>query len=123
MDIIAKVKNEPFVIISACKGTADDTARTAQMAAMLAAYEPVKAQGVWQGNSEASFVVFTSDVAEMLKLGALFEQTHVLTSEALIDVRTGESVKVDSIIDGADATAGSAYTVVGNQAFAAVLGE
>ncbi len=123
MNILDRLNKDSWFVLSACKGHFNDAERTEQLAAMLAPYDAVRADGVWLGVAEDSFLVFNAPHVEAVKLGQLFQQTHVLTDVALIDCQTGEIQLVDSLITGADAAACDGHTVVGDTVFSVTFAE
>lgn len=118
MSIRLRLKDSTWFIISACKGNGDDASRTKQMAHMLAGCDNMPAEGIWHGAKEDSFIVFDQNKDQALKLARMFDQTHILTNEGLIEVASGDTQPIEAIIE---TDAADAFTRVGSEQFTALL--
>jgi hypothetical protein len=85
-------------MISACTGSNHDFAATEtlrhELSTVFGHGNVFEVLGVYKGQSEISFIVFTDNVTMITALGKIYGQESILTNDALIMLQTGIKQRV-----------------------------
>ncbi len=119
MPLHARLKREPWYMISACKGTALDAENTRKMSSELldlgVEFYPV--HGVWNNTREISFLVFSSKTIRPIMMAEQYGQEAILFNHGLHTIKDHSLDRIDSldIVDEAPVRGG--YTLLPTGAY------
>jgi hypothetical protein len=120
----SRLFQEPWSTISAVSGSLDQTDKLrAELHKTFGRENVIESLGYWQGEPETSFLVFSDNVILLTALASVYNQTHILTSENLIDLTTGAKQRVLDLVVN-DTIFGDCFTELpGGTKFLAILEE